>query len=401
MQSDTAFPLVSVIVPVYNTVEYLEQCLDSIINQTYKNLEILVIDDGSTDGSSEVIDSYAQKDERVIAVHQENQGLVQSRKNGLSMATGKYAGFVDSDDWIEPEMFEYLATQMIKYQADIVTTGRIVETDMTLYAPDKIRQGVYNPLEDPYFCKNMIWSEKKELWGISPNFWNKLFLRDKLLQFENKVDNRITYGEDDVCVYPYMAFSKTAVITEPCFYHYRIRKTSMSSSADDYYFERINRIYILLKESFEKHPLSSILLHELGLYMTEFAIRGINSLWGLKTNIQVSRYIVDYSFLFSNQKAILYGAGNVGRELYKELENQHLAEHVLWVDKQFEKYRPELNVESPEMIKKIDYTAIVVAVYEKALFEEIRKELIKNGVHDEKIVWFKESVKSIFEEDYV
>ena len=92
--------LISIVVHVYNVAEYLHECIDSIINQTYKNIEIILVDDGSTDNSGEICDEYAKKDNRIIVVHQENKGPNSARKKGIIIAKGNYIGFVDGDDWI-------------------------------------------------------------------------------------------------------------------------------------------------------------------------------------------------------------------------------------------------------------------------------------------------------------
>ena len=99
---------ISVIVPVYNVENYLRRCVDSIINQTYKNLEIILVDDGSPDNCPVICDEYAQKDSRIKVIHKENGGLSSARNCGMDMATGEYIGFVDGDDWIESDMYKFL-----------------------------------------------------------------------------------------------------------------------------------------------------------------------------------------------------------------------------------------------------------------------------------------------------
>ena len=112
---------ISVIVPVYNMQNFLSQCIESIINQTYENLEIILVDDGSTDGSSKICDEYAQKDKRVTVIHKENGGLSDARNFGLAVATGDYISFVDSDDYIHPQMYEILLYFAKKENSDMVT----------------------------------------------------------------------------------------------------------------------------------------------------------------------------------------------------------------------------------------------------------------------------------------
>lgn len=109
-------PLISVIVPVYNVESYIHRCIDSILNQTYVNLEIILVDDGSPDNCGQICDEYAQKDNRIIVIHQSNGGLSVARNAGLNKCTGKYIGFVDSDDCIHPEMYERLYKDICKYQ---------------------------------------------------------------------------------------------------------------------------------------------------------------------------------------------------------------------------------------------------------------------------------------------
>ena len=120
------FPLISIIVPVYNVEKYLHRCVDSILNQTYRNLEIILVDDGSPDRSGEICDEYAAKDGRIRVIHQENRGLSGARNAGLDICKGEYIAFVDSDDYIEPDMFQQLFTGI--NDVDLCGCGMIRET---------------------------------------------------------------------------------------------------------------------------------------------------------------------------------------------------------------------------------------------------------------------------------
>ncbi|WP_455608824.1 glycosyltransferase family 2 protein, partial [Bacteroides rodentium] len=119
MDDTGSLPLISIIVPVYNVKEYLEKCLQSVCGQTYRNLEIILIDDGSSDGSGELCDFFAQRDKRIKVIHQTNAGQSAARNRGLAVAQGEYLGFVDSDDWIEPDMYEFLYRLLKENEADI------------------------------------------------------------------------------------------------------------------------------------------------------------------------------------------------------------------------------------------------------------------------------------------
>lgn len=118
-------PKISVIVPVYKVEPYLRKCLDSIVNQTYRNLEIILVDDGSPDNCGAICDEYAARDGRIQVIHQANGGVSAARNSGLAEATGDWVGWVDSDDWIEPDMYEYMLKNVLEQNADIAVCGRI------------------------------------------------------------------------------------------------------------------------------------------------------------------------------------------------------------------------------------------------------------------------------------
>ena len=118
---DNNCPMLSVIIPIYNSEKYLEKCLESVVNQTFTDMEIILVNDGSTDHSLDICNSYQKKDTRIKVISKENGGLIRARKTGLSAAAGKRIGFVDSDDWIEPEMYEVLLRHMEETGCDMIS----------------------------------------------------------------------------------------------------------------------------------------------------------------------------------------------------------------------------------------------------------------------------------------
>ena len=116
-------PKFSIIVPVYNVEDYLERCLDSIISQTFSNIEIICVDDGSTDNSGNICEEYADKEQRISVIHKENEGPAAARNDGLENIQGAYVSFVDCDDWLEPEMYTTMLQALNKEQADIIICG--------------------------------------------------------------------------------------------------------------------------------------------------------------------------------------------------------------------------------------------------------------------------------------
>ena len=143
-------PLVSIIVPIYKVEPYLRRCLDSIVNQTYTNLEIILVDDGSPDGCPQICDEYAAKDKRIIVIHKENGGLSSARNAGLKIASGAFISFVDSDDWVNDHYIETLYLAQNKFNADLViAVSETTKKDIIKYLhiePDKIKV-VYNGID--------------------------------------------------------------------------------------------------------------------------------------------------------------------------------------------------------------------------------------------------------------
>ena len=172
-------PLISIVVPIYQIDRYIGICIESLLNQTYENLEIILVDDGSPDRCPEICDLYASKDSRIKVIHKENGGLVSARKAGLLSATGKYVGYVDGDDWIGAGFVESLYTAISTADADIAAGG--FSRDLfarTAHFTDKMPCGVYEGERlDDLRCKMISLGDFFRI-GVSTYVWNKLFKRE-------------------------------------------------------------------------------------------------------------------------------------------------------------------------------------------------------------------------------
>ena len=134
-------PQISIIVPVYNTVAYLDKCLNSILNQTYDSLEVICVDDGSTDGSADIVAKYENQDSRVKVIYQPNGGESNARNKGLQAATGDFIGFVDGDDWLELDMYEKLYELICKDESDLAAVGYFIDKDNNVSYYEGINEG--------------------------------------------------------------------------------------------------------------------------------------------------------------------------------------------------------------------------------------------------------------------
>lgn len=212
MHNEDEQDLISIIVPVYNVEKYLDRCMESILQQTYRKLEIILVDDGSTDTSSAMCEAYAKKDSRVRVIHKPNGGLSDARNAGLSIATGSYIGYVDSDDWIEPDMYERMYRACIEQDAQIAVCRYFCEyQDRTMAGGD----GSVVLLSREELLK--IYISGHESYVIYNSVWSKLFER-KLV--EGMVFPKGRNSED--IMYTTRAFCKArqAVYLDQCFYHY-------------------------------------------------------------------------------------------------------------------------------------------------------------------------------------
>ena len=213
--------LISVIVPVYNVEKYLRRCVDSILTQSYQNLEIILIDDGSTDFSGRICDEYAQKDKRIVVVHKQNGGLSSARNEGLQIATGEYVGFIDSDDCVNPDMYFSMISTLKEFSADICMCGCYIKNDNgSILSVDQFRDHTI------YSISEIIYSIILPLKTAS---WNKLFRRNILRNSIFPVGK--IHGEDLVFLLSVLSDNTLLCSTEYIGYNYIKRENSITTTA--------------------------------------------------------------------------------------------------------------------------------------------------------------------------
>lgn len=381
--------LLSVIVPAYNVEKYIERCIFSILNQSYINLEIIIVDDGSTDETAKVIDEFAKKDSRVKVITKKNEGLVKARKDGISISTGDYITFVDSDDWIEADMYEVLINRLIDKDVDLITSGLLYDCDseISFVELDLLEDGQYGNKEivSTIVPKMMLDFENNRR-GITSSVVNKIFKRDLLLPVLDRLDNNISYGEDAAITYSYILCCNKITIVRKAWYHYCIRQGSMARTFDEDALKKIKLFYAYMAEVFEEKNILSQMKYQLERYTHNFIIDVENKIFGKSGN--EIRYIFPYEDIEKDTDIVIYGAGKVGLEYYKSIRCGNYANIVLWTDRNYVEYQKAgIPVSNPKQIKNIKYDYIVVAIDNKSVADEIQSYLVANGVEKEKIVW--------------
>ncbi len=225
----------SVIVPIYNNEEYLEQCVDSLLAQTIRDFEVVLVDDGSTDGSGAICDRYSASDSRVRVIHKDNEGLCSARRDGMLACSGDFVGFVDSDDWVDPQMYETLFARLMVEDADIITSG-FVRNEAGQRFSDAIEEGVYSGKAAEDIRGRIIYDCGQNTAGILLTVCTKIYRKSLMLPHISAVPADILLYED--MAYTFSPFMEAAriVVTHDIFYHYRVNDHSMSTSfkTDEY-----------------------------------------------------------------------------------------------------------------------------------------------------------------------
>ena len=209
---------ISVIIPIYNVEKYLKRCIESIIKQTYSNLEIILVDDGSPDGCAKICDEYKNKDERIVVIHKKNGGLSDARNAGLKVATGEIISYIDSDDYVDLDMYEKMTKAMEEKNADIVVCGTNIdyEDGHTKVKCEK---------EEKSFNREEALIELNSFKSFDMAVWNKLYKREVVDNIEFPVGKK---REDSFVMYHYFARAKKVVIINQAKYHYFQRSNSIS-----------------------------------------------------------------------------------------------------------------------------------------------------------------------------
>jgi len=252
---------ISIVIPVYNTVNYLEKCLSSVCNQTYKNLEIICVDDGSFDGSEKIVDQFAEKDKRVIAIHKKNSGESSARNAGLRKCTGDYIGFIDCDDWIDPEMYEHLVVSLEKHNVDMAAGGYYIDTD------ENSKKAINNlEVTKEVFGRQQLMEyvyKRDDYRGVTGYIWCKLYRRE-ILQDMNKnwilFDESLKIGGDILYFSEIALNTNRAIYLDQAYYHYYQRGNSTYHSNDEQIWMDILHTYEMVIENFTRQNIEENIL---------------------------------------------------------------------------------------------------------------------------------------------
>ena len=376
-------PLISIIVPIYMIDRYVGICIESIINQTYKNLEIILVDDGSKDRCSEICDLYKAKDDRIKVIHKTNGGLVSARKFGLQESNGDYIAYVDGDDWIGPGFIEGLYRAAEASEADMVCAGftRDLFSKSASFL-NAMPAGIYEGDSLRKLWKCMISYDSYYRLGIFTYVWNKLFKREILLEPQNRVDNRISIGEDGAVTYPALLGCKKVAVIDNIAYHYRQREDSMLKQSTGYSAEAQKLLYLYQylvhwADSTEKdlHIKSQITDYVLSIALMRSG--------GRLPHDEYSTFDAAYY----GKKVVIYSAGTFGQQLVNRFRESGHCNIVAWLDDDYWEYRRCcLDVDPVENISSLSYDYVLIATVDSMVVKKVKNRLSDLGVSREKML---------------
>lgn len=378
--------MLSVIVPIYNVEEFLPKCIESILYQTYSQLEVILVDDGSTDNCPQICDNFARKDSRIQVIHKKNEGLVKARKSGLDIAKSDFIAFVDGDDWIELDMYSNLMKIAKRTNADFVDSGHFSDINGN--------KKIERILEKKVFELDNITKHKaflsllglEHFLNINQNIWCKIFKSKVIKDSYSNVPNSMQYGEDLINILYCILKSKKVVQVNDVFYHYRYRQDSIS---------HLKSNSLIRKELILWNYCNNIILENDRLMsqkdIDKSLFQKVYSMFEycLSNKFDVIQY---YSFPFIEKlfwkKVVIYGAGRVGKDYITQISKYEKCEIVCWIDINYKNIHLEYrNVISIDELKKKAYDIVLIAVEREEMANCIRCQLIERGVPKQKIFW--------------
>lgn len=376
---------VSIVVPVYNGEAYIKKCVESLLKQTYKPLEIILVNDGSEDGTAEVCAEYAGKFESVKFVNKKNEGVTLARLDGIKSSSGNYIAFVDADDWIDDKYIEQMMSEL--EDGDIILSGitKVVsdEDGHALEERNLLSAGVYKEDEEKRILfERMLCYDTPFRFGILPYACNKIYKKNRLISLMESVDKSIYDGEDVAIIFPYLLNSEKIVLSDYCGYNYLIHKGSVCAQKRDDAYGNASRLYLWLYEAFSGTKYVEIMLPQLRDYFLRMVWKRDPS-----TYIQANDYAFPFHRVQNKSKILIYGVGDVGKAYYTQVKQTNYCEVVACADKNVEYSEGiECRIIKPEAIVEMDFDYVIIAIRSKYINDVVFKYLLNMGVSADKII---------------
>lgn len=380
--------LISVIVPIYNLDAYLYQCVASIVAQTYKHLEIILVDDGSTDNALEICEFFRKSDARVQFINKPNGGLVSARKAGLNASNGQYVFYVDGDDWIDPDCIERYYALACKHHVDLVIADYKREFLGNLVVMrNAIPPGFYDRLAiERDILPRMIYNGEFFNHSVRTYSWGKLYKRSLIAELQNAVPNQIMVAEDAALVYPavYQAASLYVSDLTHCFYRQRPNSILKSTSFDQNENKRIATAFSYMAKALNAQQTDFGFTEQLRAYFSAITM--------IRNGAFVDRADLYARYQFFGQLPVgsrlaLYNSGSFGQHVYKHLEKNPDFNLVAWFDEDFrENQLLGMPVSAPAALGADSFDFLIVPSFDDKVYAHVQALCAAAKVPENKIL---------------
>lgn len=377
----------TIIVPLYNQEKYIKQCIESIMNQSYKNIDILIVDDGSTDSSYDICDKLAKQDNRISIIRQKNKGLSRAREAGINYAKTDYITFVDADDFILPRAYAF-AEKAIQKNIDMIFF------EISRYMNDNDIKREYHTLEEGYYDKvrieqqvypKLIWNFFRNTPGLECSLCVRIVKKELMKQIYELLDNKgFYYGEDLAITYPLYTKIKNMQVISQSFYMHRQRSDTVASYiTNDTFFDEASRLYKHLLNYFRPYFGKAEFKKQIEyFYMYSVNLR----------KIKYQDYHFERQFLFpfnrveKGKSLVLYGAGMVGKSYYSQITKLNYCKDILWVDKNADAIADN-RVHKITSIHNVFFDYILIAIENENMCRQVFDQLVKMGIEKNRIIF--------------
>lgn len=379
---------VSIVVPAYNAEQYIGKCIDSLVHQTYKNIEIILVDDGSVDRTRAACEEYRQRYQPLIQVIDSGHcGVTSARLKGVRKAVGEYLAFVDADDWIEQDYIDSMLLCMDG--ADMVAAGisreQMGEDGSVFCEYNGIASGMYGSEgEKRKLYEKMLYCARPYQFGVLPYLCNKIFQKALMQPFLESVDKQIFDGEDAAVVYPYLLAAEKIVLTDNCKYHYRNHEDSASfrDSAEAYW--NASCLYQTLYAYFGESEHRESLMGQLDHYMRRIIWKKDPAAY-----LSINSFLFPFSQVKEGSRIILYGMGKMGDALYYQLKQTDYCRLSAWADRNPGKSSGKTETVPcifPQEIMEYSFDYVIIAIQNEIIAAKVAKELSAMGIAGQKII---------------
>lgn len=378
--------IISVVIPVFNSEKYISRCLESLCKQTYKNIEIICVDDGSMDNSENVIKKYVDQDNRIAYMYQENKGVYEARRNGINVAKGNYIAFVDSDDWVEEDYISNLYQDICECEMSTCSVVKELQNAGEVIISEDYFEEVYDKINNNELWNNFIFdNESNKVQRLNGFMVNKLFITEKIKEVVNDIgESNIRYSEDSLVTYLYVTRCKRIKIGKKPLYHYCYNENSACNSIRLNRLSDVEKIYGVFSRVLVGCLDKNKYLLQVEKWVSTIAVYIINS----NVDFVGSNYIMQYIYNFpfdKEMRLVIYGAGKAGNDLYKYLMHYNY-NVVLWVDKNYERMNDE-RIQAVKELESTVYDYVILASGTKELADNMREFLREYHVEEKKIFW--------------